>query len=787
MISNDKLLKQFLKDKKRSESDLAYQWNQASINQAFYAGDQMYYQTSINDNGRKSTVTFNRVKPFISSVAGFMIQTRRKPNYQAVLQDSEDQQKRSEYLNALSDQYRANANADQVETQQDIDMLIAGYGAIDSNQDYEKNPDGEIVMERISPLDVGWDGMARSPNLLDARFVWRRKSYLKDEAMELFGGDDEDYSQTVQESKPQYYPPGGVINAVSYDMESPNPDMVDVYYYQWWERKAYYRAENPLQQLPPEMQQRFYLAMQAMAEFREEDEGYEGDVDDLFEFDASAPYLTVDGTLKKDINALFAKLDIEIDWIKRFRKCYYTAICTEKKVFQQFKSLDQEGFTIKFKTGDWDARRKCWFGMVTQLREPAKYANKALTEILYVIASNSKGGVMYEEDAVDNPSRFEKEWATTKAAVKVKTGALSGGKIQPKAAAALPTGYENVLSESKDALFGVTGVNPEYLGSSENKQVSALLESQRIKQVVTTLASYFDAITLYQKEHARLMITLMRALAQNSQGRLIKVLGEDGAVRFEQLMADSMADEYEIDIGEMPDSAAQKDEMAKLAMDLTTTLLPAGMNLLPVTAKYLPFKQSDIRQIMEIAAPKQPDPMMAQNAQLELAKKQSEVQVNQAKAQDTQAAAALKNQELQNGGSDPVQVADILLRADEHQIKREELHLKKADLVHKTHESALDHHARMHEANMAPLKEGERRADTVQTIMPPLGQMPSMDMQMIAQSQQQIAQAMSQMAQMMSMLGQAIQKQTAEAAAPTIIHYDNDGNITGASKAPIMQ
>ena len=61
--------------------------------------------------------------------------------------------------------------------------------------------------------------------------------------------------------------------------------------------------------------------------------------------------------------------------------------------------------------------------MVASLKEPARYANKALTEMLYVIASNSKGGVMYEEDAVEDPAKFEQQWATTKAAISVNPGA----------------------------------------------------------------------------------------------------------------------------------------------------------------------------------------------------------------------------------------------------------------------------------------------------------------------------------------------------------------------------
>ena len=150
--------------------------------------------------------------------------------------------------------------------------------------------------------------------------------------------------------------------------------------------------------------------------------------------------------------------------------------------------------------------------MVDSLREPSKYMNKSLTEMLYVIASNSKGGVLYEKGAVRNAARFEQQYASTKSAIEVEDGALSGGKLQPKAQAALPTGYENIYNISNQSLAEVTGINREFLGMSEAKQVSALLESQRINQVISTLAGPFDSITLYAKEHARLMLTWLKRI-----------------------------------------------------------------------------------------------------------------------------------------------------------------------------------------------------------------------------------------------------------------------------------
>jgi hypothetical protein len=301
--------------------------------------------------------------------------------------------------------------------------------------------------------------------------------------------------------------------------------------------------------------------------------------------------------------------------------------------------------------------------MVTALREPAKYSNKALTEILYVIASNSKGGVMYEESAVEDPARFEQQWATTKSAIQVNDGALAGAKIQPKAQAALPSGYENVYSISNNSLGEVTGINKEFLGNAQSSQVSALLESQRITQTVSTLASYFDSIALYQKEHARMMITYIRILAENSQGRLVRILGDDGAVRFDVLSEERLAEEYDVDIGEAASTPAQKERTTQIMMDFADKLALLGQNVYSVAVQYLPIKAADKRKLSEILAPKPPTPeqveQQAQTQQLlvegqlaKIAKDQSDALVNEARAAKTAAEVPKTEAETDNTRAD---------------------------------------------------------------------------------------------------------------------------------------
>lgn len=646
MLKDDALITEFKDRLDKTNRALSLQRSEATKDQAFYAGNQMYYESGITDRDRKRMVVFNKVKPFVNAVLGLMIQTRRKPEYNAVVQDSEEQQARSEYTNAISEYVRKNANADQIETMQDRDMLITGVGALDSNIIYLKNPDGEVAMERVHFNDVGWDPNAREVNLLDADFVWRKKDFKTKDAEKLFGADAEDFDNAVDEGTKQYNPYGGAYNA-TVTGENLKEDMVSVYYYQWREREKYYRIENPIYtQQDPFVVQVLGAAFQRLQQLETENEDYdEAEMEDVFSFRATDKYLIATPHLKKEVEKICKNLskvtgvEIECEAVDYDKYCYYTAILSGKKVFDKFRSIDQQGFTIKFKTGDWDDHNKVWTGMVRSMRMPSQYANKAFTEMLYVIASNSKGGVLYETSAITDIKKFERDYTRNDAAVQVADGALANGRIQPKAQAALPSGYESILSYSDSIFPSVTGVNLEMLGMADNGQVSGILEKQRVKQAISALATYFDSIGLYQIEHARLMLCFFRILAENSPRRLVPIITQEGARRFEQMLKDKMADEYQIDIGEAPDSPTQKDERAKVMMEFSAATAMLGINTYAIAAKYLPIKQDDMQQLLEILQPKSPpppDPIMVEREQLINADLKASVDKKAAEAQNQQ-------------------------------------------------------------------------------------------------------------------------------------------------------
>lgn len=604
MLSDKDLLKKFEKDKQTSERQLDGQHRAAKEAHQFVAGDEMYYNATVEDKGSRREVIFNKVAPYVDAVVGTMIQMRRKPQYNARIMKNPEQREFSEYMNNLSDFAREQAYMDFVETMQDREMLITGYGAVDTGISYESNPDGDIVAECLRFDDVYFDPLARAANMLDGRFVYRKKPFSKEEVEVRFKDVPvEDFDQyTGMKGNAQYYPDGGVYDKIEAD-GAPEMDLLQVYYYQWWELLTYWRAENPVSQIEsPEIRAEVQEILGRMQENRYEVSSPE-EQEDLFEFKPDAEYLSLNPDQYGDVKALCKQYGLTLNAVQQRRKCYYTALITGKKVLRKFKSPDQRGFTIKFKTGKYDPTTRLWYGMVRGMMKPAEYANKALTEMLFAIASNSKGGVMYEEDAVEDPRRFEQQWATTKAAIKVQSGALSSGKIEPKAQAALPTGYENILTYANESLPEAAGISREFLGTSQNKQVAALLESQRINQVMATLAVYFDAISLYQIEQARLMITYLRMLAQNSIGRLVRILGRDGTARYEELDEQRMVPEYDVTISEAPTTPAQKQQTTEIMVNLADKLATLGINIYPVIVPFLPIPQKDQQLLVEAMTP----------------------------------------------------------------------------------------------------------------------------------------------------------------------------------------
>lgn len=628
-VNDSNVSKIFRKHREISRRGLSQQYENTESSWSFYNADQMTYSDRIQfmdtwGRKRRAIVNFNEVQPNVDAVAGFMAQNRRQAKAIARLNQAQGQQLYSKNMNALLDYHRERNNADQLESDQDLDMLVNGYGAIDTELSYNIGnattmPNGEIAKKRLDPSCVYWDPSAKSRNLTDARWVGYWEDYELRDALNLFQNSKESDFEEVSTEEPSnggyiFNPYGGIYSKIKLDntveWSSKEADMVRVFKHEWFEYETFYKAANPLYQATDVMDAMF---IKARLDIIKDQIKLPGDTkeEDMFAFDPTAESFTFDEATKRKLVKEFGDL---IQPIPFKRMVFYTAVMSGKHVFTWFKSISQSSFSIKFKTGVWNKNRKMWMGMVNTLMEPQKYKNKALTELMFTIAANSKGGVMVESDAVQDIADFESKWAKTDAVIVMNPGALAAGKVQEKAKSALPTGLENIIALS-DQSISKNGVDPAFMGDISRDDQSGVLYKRRIRQVISKFARYFDSITMYQKDDCRLMLDLIPVWVENNRGAVVRMVGEDGADEFFQLSEDKLAPEYDVDIQEAALSSDEKQETAVLLSQAAFNLLgvgqvPQGLSFLNESLQFYRL-DGDVRNKLSKSLQPQDDPRIA--------------------------------------------------------------------------------------------------------------------------------------------------------------------------------
>lgn len=644
MKTDSEITKQFKIHKKKADRNLGKQRENTKKCRAFKAGDYQEYIDKIQvalSSGQKKRVTvqINKISPYVDAVVGFFAQNRRKPNYLARMEVSKAAMFFSQYGNELSKYCRKSMNADQVETQQDADLITCGIGVVETEYSFgegfsAKSPNGEIIMGAVD-LDTYWyDSACRQTNMTDRRYDCISREFHIDDALDLFEDSKEgDFDDVAPDTLSDYQMQGdlGAYDRIKYDWEDKVEGMVNVHFYQWYDIESYYRADSPVKNLKnPQSMIAAQMELDKIAqEIKDEQDddaddsnGQNNDGERDEDFDAQSDILSFNASTKARLEESFGEF-IEPQEFRR--KVFYTAVLSGDKVFKKFKTAHQ-GFTRKVKTGTYDAKNKIWTGIVNSMMEPQKYYNKFLTELMFIIAANSKGGVIIEEDAVEDIEEFEDQYAKTDVVCTVRPGAISnpnGKKIMDKRSAFQPTGYEQLITLVDASISDVAGLDRSFLGSVENKMESAQLNRQRIRQVSSMLAGYMDSITLYGYEHARLMLDLMRIFAENNRGELFKMSGDHGADQFIQISDDKLAPDFDISVEEAPTTPEERAELAVQISQIADKymMIPNGeakaSQLYALAAKYANLENSDLQEITKILVPDQNQIDPAQVAQMQ--------------------------------------------------------------------------------------------------------------------------------------------------------------------------
>jgi len=636
-----------------------------------YAGDQWDQEDidKLKEQERPAT-TFNRCGVVCDAVVGSEINNRQETRF--IPREMGDVQV-NEMLTGTAQWVRDECDAEDEESDAFNDLVICGMGWTETYLAYDEDPDGKICVERVDPMDMWWDATARKKNLSDARWVMRVKLMPRSEAEAKWpdlvdnavGTAPWDSVSSIRSSIRQHVYPQDAYQSKDAHLEGEAlsrrlsaRNLILVAQYQYVDHEIVYRVDGGTGQLEDLSEEQF---QQLSVNFKRAEQ--------------PPPEST-----------------------KQRRRVVRQAFIAGSLILEDGPAPCPNHFTLRCMTGKRDRNQNTWYGLIRSMADPQRWANKFFSQILHILNTGAKGGVLAEQDAFEDIRKAEDNWARADSIIFTKQGALQKGAIIPKPVAEYPSGLDRLMEFSVSSVRDVSGVNLELLGLADRQQ-AGVLEYQRRQSGITILAQLFDGLRKYRKEQGRVLLYYITHYIP--PGRLVRIMGDQGQEQFQQFPSWPDAMRYDVIVDEAPTSPNQKEKVFSVLQALLPTLLQAGVPVPPQILDYAPIPSSLSQEWKKLLpdpnAPQIPPEVQAQMAagMQELQRLQGENQELKLKRQEKMAEIEAKREET---------VAHIALKQDE---ATAELAVKRDD---NEADIAL---AREKAAGELALKRAEARAEIV--------------------------------------------------------------------------
>ena len=618
--------------RKQSESHLA-EWTKDAKNwYGLVSGEQWRQEDkALLDEQGKPCVAFNRVAIVVNALCGSEANNRQEVRF---LPRTIDDSGVNDLLTDAAKWVRDCCDAEDEESDAFRDAVICGYGWTETKMDYERDPQGMVVVARRDPSCFHYDPRAIKRNLSDMKWV-QCDDYLDDETILSRWPDA---TLVPSEGEPDASSPHDATQAPFY-LKNQAAKVEDkgrlVIHHCWSEIQTVWRTLDPTTGETVELSSEKYVMAAAAA--------------------------AAQGQLLQ---------------ARKGTKCVYKhAYVLGKELLETGDAACQYEFQYKCITGYRNRNDGTFYGLVKQIEDPQRYANKMLSQLLHMINTNAKGGLMVEENAVDDIRAFEEKWAQTESIIQVNNGALSGGKIQPKQAPVYPQAIDSLLQFSVGSIRDGSGVNLEMLGLADRTQ-AGIVEESRTSAGLTIVATLFDSLRQYRKQQGRLLAHFI--VSYMTDGRLVRVSGPT-ATKYIPLLRQSVTPtgsyqvndvlKYDVIVDDAPTARDMKAKTFDALQKIIPLVQAQGGPVPAETLDYAPIPtslaESWKQQIQQAQQNKQPPP---------------EVQVAQAMAQ----AETQKAQQAQVKGQ-----ADIQLKQIEVQLKAQDLQMQQEERQWKAQEHAM--------------------------------------------------------------------------------------------------
>ncbi|WP_208434595.1 portal protein [Bartonella taylorii] len=563
----------------------------------FYNGDQWNEaDLAALKEQRRPVMTFNRIAPLVNAVVGSERNNKREVQF---IPRQVGKALPSELLTGAAEWFRDTAHAEYADSDAFQDAVICGMGWTDTRLDYENSFDGEPVITRLDPLKMVWDSAAVQPNLTDAQRLWYVDRKPLEVAKQMF--PKAHWSELSADwARDGSSHEGAHHNDLDYYSDEKGIDvengrrMVTLVECRWFESERYYKAPD--------------LSTGELRDYSEEE---------FKQLQCMMPDIQGAAFNKKVVKRAFLG-----------RKLL-------ESPDQPLVPAGQLGWECI--TGYFDKIERQFYGVVRPTKDPQRWANKYFSQVMYILNSQSKGGIMAESGAFKDEREAAKSLSRSDSITWVKPNALAQGKIQPKPVAQFPQGFFQLFNEAKEAINQVTGLSPEFIGTREVTQ-AGILEAQRRQSSLNLLACLFDGLRLYRKRQGKIILYLIQNYL--SDGRLVRISGEENAQYIPLTREEVTSVEYDIVVDDAPTSPNEKER----TFGIITQLLPLLQNAITPDImldllRYSPLPASLLNRVSEKFQQQQ----MAQQQQMD---PEQEMKL-QEKQQDLETKAQMHQMDLQ--------------------------------------------------------------------------------------------------------------------------------------------
>lgn len=543
-------------------------------------------------------ITYNRTGVVVDSVSGYEINSRQDVTF---LPRENGDTGGAQVATEAAKYYRQQCDAEDEESDAFFDTLVCGIGAVEHRMDYDDDPEGMLKVERVDPLEMGYDPAATKRNLSDRRWDIRGKWWDKEVAKTTFPkfdfadaenipGDMEDLddSKPVDREKAPFYKDTGVG-----DGNDRRKDKIFILEYTWFEREPFITALNP-----------------ATGKLEE--------------------------TTKDVVEALNDRLAAQgmepVKSVTRHRKVYKRAFVYGRDTINP-DDLDAPcpHFQYQFITGKRDRNKNVWYGLVRPMKDPQRWANKFLSQTMHMINANAKGGLIHDKGAFDDPADIEQRMA--KPGFRLEKNA--GYDVQPVPPTPIPNNTFELMQFSIGSGRDVTGVNLELLGMTDRDQ-PGVLEHSRKQSAMAILAPFFNAMRRYRKESGRITLYFIREYM--SEETMIRVVGQ-GEAKYVPLAQAKGFDKYDVIADQSPSSPNAKETTFAALTQVLPIVAKMGAPIPPDVIDSIPGLPAQLAEAWKAMLTKGPTPQQQQAEELAKQEKLAEINKTNAEALKSEASA----------------------------------------------------------------------------------------------------------------------------------------------------